>query len=173
AQASVSYEGATGTPPPACPPTQWVAAYYPNLTLSDTPPTVCEDELAHDWGEGAPGVGSIGADNFSVRWTRSDTFEAGPATFVARADDGIRVYLDDVLVIDEWRDQGATTFTASVPVTAGSHEITVEYYDSGYAAEASLIYSGEPPPPPSCPTTEWAATYFPNQDLAGLPAAQQ
>ncbi|WP_239393409.1 PA14 domain-containing protein, partial [Frankia sp. CiP3] len=110
-------------PPPTCAPTQWTASYFSGITLTGTPRGRCEDAISHDWGNGAPDVPGINADNFSVRWVRTEKFAAGTVTFTAEADDGIRVYVDDTLVIDQWRDQGPTTFTASPTVTAGDHTV--------------------------------------------------
>ncbi|MDQ4103314.1 MAG: DUF1929 domain-containing protein [Actinomycetota bacterium] len=61
--------------------------------------------------------------------------------------------MDTSPVIDEWRDQGATIFTVMVPVTAGPHTLTVEYYQGGGGAVARASYAGlpdpqAPPPPP-------------------------
>ena len=46
-----------------------------------------------------------------------------------RADDGARLFLDGALVIDGWRDQAPTTYTATRTVTAGAHEVKIEYYE--------------------------------------------
>ena len=51
----------------------------------------------------------MGSGNFSVRWVKTQNVSAGIHTFTATADDGVRVYLDGTLVIDQWRDQSATT----------------------------------------------------------------
>jgi hypothetical protein len=50
----------------------------------------------------------------------------------------MRVYLDGALVIDQWKDQSATTYTASRTVTAGNHEVKVEYYENGGDAVAKV-----------------------------------
>ena len=52
---------------------------------------------------------------------KTQNFTACSQTFTATADDGIRVYLDGTLVIDQWKDQSATTYTTSRQVTAGNH----------------------------------------------------
>src|SRR5690606_8272786 len=51
-------------------------------------------------------------------------------------------FVDEVVLIDQWRDQGATTFTASRALIAGPHTIRVEYYDSGYNAVARVSFTG-------------------------------
>jgi PA14 domain len=62
----------------------------------------------------------------------------GSHTFTATADDGVRVYLDGTLVIDQWKDQSATIYTASRTVTAGNHELKVEYHENGGDAVAKV-----------------------------------
>src|SRR5207237_2876620 len=107
---------------------QFLAQYFSNITL--TPPatrTACETTINDDWGAGGPA--GLPVDNFSVRWVGSFQFAGGNVTFTARADDGIRVFLDGVAVIDQFHDQPATTYTATVNVAAGPHEVKVEYYE--------------------------------------------
>jgi hypothetical protein len=71
----------------------------------------------------------VPSDFFSARWTRTSTFEAGRYRFTATGDDGIRVKLDGVVVLDGWGDHAATTYTADVDITTGAHTVVVEYYD--------------------------------------------
>jgi hypothetical protein len=42
------------------------------------------------------------------------------------------------LIIDQWKDQSATTYTVSRQMTAGSHELKVEYYENGGDAVAKV-----------------------------------
>jgi RHS repeat-associated protein len=129
----------------ACPLGQYQASYFANETLSGTASGVrCEGAIDNDWGSGGPtGVG-VGVDNFSVRWVKTQNFTAGTYTFSATADDGVRVYLDGVLVIDQWKNQPPTTYTASRSVTAGSHEVKMEYYEHTGGAVAKLRLTGVP-----------------------------
>ncbi len=94
------------TPTPAPPPTPtptavvidgWLGQYYGNSDLLGTPLLVRVDPaIRFNWGAGSPAPGVIPADFFSVRWTRSQWFDAGQVRFVARMDDGVRVWLDGV-----------------------------------------------------------------------------
>ena len=125
-----------------CSPGHFLAEYFNNITLSGTPVrTACEPSINNNWGAGGPA--GLPADNFSVRWTGHFTFAAGTTTFTARADDGIRVFVDGVLIIDGWRDQPATTYTARPTLTAGEHEMRVEYYEKTGGAVAQVSWTSE------------------------------
>jgi hypothetical protein len=115
-----------------------------NLTRNDS-------AINFDWGGGSPDP-SINADHFMARWTGSFNFNAGSATFTTNVDDGVRVYVDNNLIIDHWIDEGATTYTSSQNMTAGAHTVVMEYYENTGGASATLSWTqagGTPPPSPS------------------------
>jgi RNA polymerase sigma factor (sigma-70 family) len=68
--------------------------------------------LGFDWGSDPPAPG-LPDEGFSVRWRQSARFEQGLYDFHATMDDGMRVYVDGVLLIDEWRDEAAATDDAA------------------------------------------------------------
>ena len=122
----------------------WRAAYFDNITLTGPPAWVQPEPLAVDaalneqWSLGSPVPGVIPADNWSARWTGSFPFVGGNYIFRADANDGIRVWIDDILLIDEWQDgsnQAETVFEAIGP---GQHAITVEYYERGGLANVRI-----------------------------------
>lgn len=106
------------------------AEYYNNRSLSGSPTFVrCEGwPINHDWGSGGPGHG-VGNDNFSAHWTGRAHIDAGTYTFIARADDGVRVWLDGNRIIDAWRDQAPTEYRTTRHVSGGMHDVKVEYYE--------------------------------------------
>ncbi|MCC6790708.1 MAG: peptidoglycan DD-metalloendopeptidase family protein [Thermomicrobiales bacterium] len=118
---------------------QYCAEYFNNKDLSGSPAVANLEAkpLNQPWGMSGPGSG-INADAFSGRWRGKFAFSAGTYTFQLRGDDGVRLKIDGVTKINEWRHQNATTFTATVAMTAGVHEIAVEYYEDGGWAELSL-----------------------------------
>ena len=151
--------GSTGT----CGTGQFFAEYFSNVTL--TPPaarTQCEASINYDWGIGGPA--GVPPDNFSARWTGRFNFAAGNVTFTARADDGVRVYLDGTLIIDGWKDQPATTYTATRAVTAGEHEVKVEYYERLESAVIQVGWTGGGGGG-SCQAGVFLAEYFSNMTL--------
>jgi LysM repeat protein len=113
----------------------WSAFYYSNPDLSGAPAWVTQTPtLNYDWGLRSPGDG-IPADNFGAIFARNDYFQAGTYRFFATVDDGVRLYVDDKLIIDAWRVQPATNYFADVYLAAGYHLLRVEYYEAGDVAK--------------------------------------
>jgi hypothetical protein len=114
--------------------------YFTNRTLSGEPALVREESVIdHNWGDGGPG-GSIGNDNFSVRWVGRFAFNGGQYSFLAGADDGVRVWVDNDLVIDAWRDQPYSESRANRTLS-GEHTVKVEYYENGGGAAIHVEWS--------------------------------
>jgi glucose/arabinose dehydrogenase len=154
-----------GGPPPTCTAGQYQADYFANMTLSGAAVlSRCENApLNNDWGTGSPGPG-VPADGFSTRWQGAFSFPAGDTTFTVTADDGIRLYVDGVLVIDKWIDQAPTTYTATRTLTAGTHQVKVEYYENGGGAVAKVSWTQSSG---SCSAGQYQADYFANMTLSG------
>lgn len=144
---------------------QFVAEYFNNQELSGWPAyTTCADApISNNWGEDSPAPG-IDADHFSTRWTGRFFFPASTQTFTVTADDGVRLYVDGGLLIDAWQDQSATTYQANLDLSAGEHVVTLEYYENEVDAVAQLQWQ-----PAACPSGQFQAEYFNNQDLSGSP----
>ena len=89
----------------------WKGEYFANRTLSGVPVLVRDDGISaldFDWGAAGPNACGVGSDLFSARFTRTVFFNAGTYRFTATTDDGVRLYVDGVLRIDKWLDQGPT-----------------------------------------------------------------
>jgi glucose/arabinose dehydrogenase len=124
------------------------------------------------WDPGATGVlpgPGVNAAPFAARWTRTDTYAAGTYRFTGTTDDGMRIYVDGTAVVnrvvDAWFDQGPTTYYADKVLTAGSHTVTVDYYNATNGATAQVTIQNAATIP-----TAWTGQYFSNQNLTGSPA---
>ncbi len=116
------------------------ASYFANISLSGTPVLLRDEAVDFGWGTAAPAA-SLPADNFSVVWTGSlIPPTSGAYQLQTTADDGVRVWVNNMLVIDNWADQAATTTTsAAFSFTAGvAVPVRVEYYDNTGSAEVRL-----------------------------------
>src|SRR5215212_1982409 len=137
------HKGGT-TPPPtlACNKGEFLAQYRNELMTFATQPvlTRCETGINNDWASDSPGSG-VNADSFTARWVGTFDFEASGYEFTATSDDGIRLWVDGQLLIDQWKDQAAATYKATKAMTAGEHEVKVEYYENAGLAVAKVSWA--------------------------------
>jgi hypothetical protein len=144
------HKGGTKPPPTlACNKGEFLAQYRNELMTFATQPvlTRCEPDINNDWASSSPGSG-VNADSFTARWVGTFDFEASDYEFTVTSDDGIRLWIDGQLLIDQWKDQAAT-YRATKTMTAGEHEIEVEYYENVGSAVAKVSWAALPPPPPA------------------------
>ncbi len=83
---------------------------------------MCENyPINHEWGESVPVPGWYYEDKdyFSVRWTGTFFFAEGDHTFTFTTDDGMRAWLDDDQILDEWHTQIVTTYHVDRTVQRG------------------------------------------------------
>ena len=133
----------SGSGTAACPGTYtaWVGEYYNTITPTGTPALCRNDaDVNFNWAAGSPDP-SIPANNYAARWTRTVNVTAGSHTFTVGSDDGHRLYIDGVLVLDTWRDQAYATRSTTQTLTAGNHTVVVEYYERGGYARATLTWT--------------------------------
>jgi hypothetical protein len=143
----------------------WRGEYFNNPTLSGTPVFTRNDSaLNFNFGTTGPG-GGIAADKFSARWTRSVYLSAGRYRFSTRTHDGVRLWIDNQLVIDRWRDQRVTTWNGEIALGDGAHFIKMEYYTASSGGVASLTWT-----PITGSAETWRGEYFDNAGLAGSSA---
>jgi hypothetical protein len=143
----------------------WRGAYFANVNLTGAPLVHRSDaEIMFDWATNAP-VPGLPADGFSVRWTRVLNFSEGDYRFRVMADDGARLYVDDVLVVDAWRDAVNQEVTAERSLWAGYHSLRVDYYERSGLAQVEVWW--EKTATDAYP--DWRAAYWPNPDLSGSP----
>ena len=119
------------------------AEYYANATLSGAPTlTRTEATVAFDWKGVAPGLG-IPASGFSARWAGELYLpSSGEVTFQVRCSDGVRLRVNGVLVLDEWRDQPVTLFTSKVRLEGGLfYGVVLEFYSKTGTAIVELSWS--------------------------------
>ncbi len=110
--------------------TNWTASYYNSTDLSGS--VVYTEQLPNginiNWGTSSPNP-AVNVDNFSARFTSVQLFNQGTYEFVASSDDGIRVLIDGVLVLDRFVGRVLTTDRFQQSLTAGTHSLTVEYVE--------------------------------------------
>ena len=133
-----SEEGAA--PAPAGAVNGLLGSYFNNTTLSGGPVLTRTEAVNFSWGSGSPGAG-VNADNFSARWSGTiEPTSTGSYRFRTYSDDGVRVWVNSVQVINNWTDHAPTNNTSgNVDLVAGQRQtITVEYYERGGGATMQL-----------------------------------
>jgi hypothetical protein len=101
-----------------------------------------DPEINFDWADGSPDP-SLQADSFSVRWTGELEVEFSETyTFYANTDDGVRLWINNELVIDRWVDRRAPTEAkGTIDLVGGQrYPFVMEYYESGGDAVAQLSW---------------------------------
>ncbi len=122
-----------GTTPPSPP-----KSAFQTLVLTRVDPGI-----NFDWGSGSPDP-SVNVEDFSARWVAdlevavSDTY-----TLWTYTDDGVMVWLDGELIIDNWTDHGNTwNNSPALALTVGeTHSIEMWWYERGGGAVAQLHWS--------------------------------
>jgi len=134
------------------------ADYFDNVDLTGTRVRRVDPAIDWTWGENAPLPG-IASETFSVRWTGtiapgfSETY-----TFFTQTDDGVRLWINGVLVIDDWNDHAVKENSASVQLVAGrNYNLRVEYYDRSGGATARLLWLSPSQPKQIVPSARLAA----------------
>ncbi|GAP93589.1 PA14 domain-containing protein [Leptolyngbya sp. NIES-2104] len=134
----------SSTTPPPPPPTTGTGTglrgeYFDNIDFTNLRVTRTDTTVNFNWGAGSPSS-DIASDTFSVRWTGqveplySDTY-----TFFTTTDDGVRLFVNGQLVIDNFVDQGPTERRGTIALQAGQrYDIRMEYYERTGGAVAQL-----------------------------------
>lgn len=143
---------------------------------------IAQDAINYDWGGGGPEqLGGAITDNFAARWTGtimlydpSDGTRQQPVDviFAAHSDDGSRIYVDGVLVLDHWSDCCTTWYSDMLTLSPGPHNVVYEMRENGGGAYAELTWEIVTPTQiPDCPQGQWTALYWNNPNMDGEPDA--
>jgi hypothetical protein len=129
--------------------------------------------LSEDFGTTSPVTG-VGPAHFSARYTTAKHITPGTYILRAKADDGIRVYLDGKLVVDRWTNSGYREDSIKLDISnrtdaeAGAqdvHWIEVHYYNAADIGKVEVAVE----PFKDAIVNNWIEEIYPNQDLKGTP----
>lgn len=119
--------------------------YFANPDLQGDPAVTRRDaELNFRWG-GQPAAEGLPATGWSARWTATLTPEvSGEYRLGVTSDDGSRLWLDDKLLVDNWRDHAMESKVARVSLEAGrAYRLRVEYYQN--AGDSGIVLGWRAP----------------------------
>jgi len=128
-----------------------LGSYWSNVTaaafttpgFSVAPSLVRTDSVVNvDWGNNSPDP-KISSNTFTARWTGAVQPQFNEAyTFYTTTDDGVRLWVNGQLLIDEWVDQGPTEWSGTINLVAQQrYNIQMDYYENGGGAVARLWWS--------------------------------
>lgn len=160
-----------------CPPhvaSGLAAQYFNGQNLDELYMTRTDRRLDFDWGDSSPdptyALGEIKAvppDAFSARWkTRLYSCLGGETTFYLSADGGVRMWVDDELVIDDWVDSNSERATTVTLTPGTTTPITIEYFEALGIASVKLYWESAAIPKELVPAAQFST---PNRAPAASP----
>ncbi len=115
--------------------------YFTTRSMTPLGATRMDPMISFDWGNGKPHP-DIAENNFSVCWTGWVTPNHSEAyTFHVRTDDGVRLWVNNELLVNQWNDHGPTTYsgtTSTVLQEGQEYPIRMDFYENGGGAVAWL-----------------------------------
>ncbi len=122
--------------------------YYKGMGLAGTPLLTRTDstinfEFSSTHLPLSPAPGIVPNDSFSVRWTGQVQAQYTETyTFYSLSDDGMRLWVNGVKVIDNWLSQGDSEKMGTIALVAGQkYNIIIEYFEATGAAVSKLFWS--------------------------------
>ena len=129
-------------PPPTGNGNGLAATYYDNIDLTGPSVSRIDPVIDFNWGDGSPDP-AIGPDTFSARWTGqllpqfTETY-----TLYANVNNGVRLWVNEQLVVDTWASGSPGEYSGTIALTAGvKANLKMEFYESTFVAEAHLSWS--------------------------------
>ena len=118
--------------------------YYQGINFESLKTTRTDPYIDWQWPAGtSPAPGSLSSDNFSIRWSGKVTPRYSQTyTFYTVTDDGVRLWVDGNLLINDWDTHSATERSGTITLQADqAYDIRMEYFEAGGAASARLLWS--------------------------------
>lgn len=118
------------------------ATYYDNADFTGATVTRVDPTVDFNFAAGSPDAG-IGPDTFSAIWTGaveprfSETY-----TFFVNSDEGVRLWVNDQMLIDNFANQTLTERSGVINLNSGQrYHIRLEYFEDTGNAEVHLSWS--------------------------------
>jgi hypothetical protein len=122
--------------------------YYNGMNFENLVLTRIDPQINFNWGDPGSPDPKVNVDQFSARWTGEvEAAFTETYTFYTTSDDGARLWVNGVQVVDSWIDQSATEHSGTIDLVAGNtYSIIMEYYENGGGAVAELRWSSPSTP---------------------------
>ncbi len=117
-----------------------IGTYYKNRNLTEPSAYTRTDQIIDFHWSADPDIPGFPTDSFSIRWTgvvrpeKTDSYE-----FIFAGDDGFKLWINNELIIDDWRDKSSTVKKGRITLKGGQeYSVKLEYYDNVGRANAAL-----------------------------------
>lgn len=116
--------------------------YYQGLNFNTFKLTRNDEKIDFNWATGSPDY-TIKADTFSVRWTgRIKPRYTETYTFYVNSDNGRRLWVNNVLLVDQWINNWGVEYSGTITLTAGQlYDIKLEYFEANGGADCKLEWA--------------------------------
>ncbi len=145
--------------------------YYSGTDFNTKVMSRVDAQIDFDWRIGTAPVKDMNPNLYSIRWTgRLQAPASGTYTFSAKVDDGIRLWIGNVKILDAWGMHDSEDFSGKVILEAGKkYDIKIEYFNGLREGEIHLLWEL-----PDNKTTFWGHNYKPitSQFLSQMPVVQ-
>jgi GH43 family beta-xylosidase len=117
------------------------AQYFHNMDFTGLAAERIES-VDFNWGNASP-VAGVDSDTFSARWTGQLESQYGETyTFYTTSNQGVRLWVDGKLLIDNWDPHEVEVDSATISLAAGQkYDLRLEYFEQYGAAQIKLEWS--------------------------------
>jgi len=118
-----------------------VGEYYNGENFETKVLTRIDKKIDFGWWNDSPASG-VNREHYSIRWIgKLVTPEKGKYIFSAKVDDGIRLWVNDIPLINAWEYQDMGDFSNSIYLEKGiAYTIKVEYFNGPLEGEITLLW---------------------------------
>lgn len=155
ASVRVEYDAAAATRAPAGNGSGLQARYFNEKNFTAPAIARLEPAINFEWGAASPDA-SIQPDTFSARLTgQLLARDTGVHSFFTTSDDGVRLWVNGQLVIDNWTPHPPTENTGTISLEAGKrYDVKLEYYEEGGGSTLRLEWKPPAQPREVTPTAQ-------------------
>lgn len=153
--------------------------YFDNIDLTNFKLTRVDEKIDFFWGMYSPATEVRDDETYSVRWSgKIRPFHSEEYTFYIVRDNGVRLWIDNKLIIDKWDSETSFSDTGKIVLEAGKfYDIKLEYFNNVGNGVVKLEWSsnstGKSVVPPVCLYPSEAKSYESNLPGKGIGLAYE
>jgi fibronectin type 3 domain-containing protein len=115
--------------------------YFSNMDHTNLSHESQDMEIDFDWGFDPP-LPRMGDNQYSVRWEGYlKALFSGSYTIILKVDGGVRVWIDNIPIINTWVDGWHEELSASVYLTDGEHLLKIDYFNMESRGAIRLMWA--------------------------------